>query len=122
MSRSLRLYFEYLLIAGEKVMRYTEGMEFAEFLADDRTFDAVVRNLQIIGEAVKQIPLEMRERYSQVEWRKIAGLRDVLAHAYFSLEDETIWNAVETKVPKLLDEVREIVEREFGGVDSIDSE
>jgi uncharacterized protein with HEPN domain len=120
MSRSLRLYFDDLLMAGEKVMRYTVGMEFAEFVADERTFDAVVRNLQIIGEAVKQIPLEMRERYPQVEWRKIAGLRDVLAHTYFSLENETIWDVVQTKVPRLLDQVREIVKREFADVEDGD--
>ncbi|MGK7946592.1 MAG: DUF86 domain-containing protein [Microcystaceae cyanobacterium] len=114
MSRSLRLYFDDILIAGEKVIRYTMGMNFTEFVADERTFDAVVRNLQIIGEAVKQIPLEMRSRYPQVEWRKIAGLRDVLAHSYFSLENETIWDVVQTKIPYLLNEVRSIVNQEFG--------
>ena len=62
----------------------------------------------------------MRERYPQVEWRKIAGLRDVLAHTYFSLENETIWDVVQTKVPRLLDQVREIVKREFADVEDGD--
>lgn len=113
MSRNLKLYFEDMILAGEKVIRYSEGMGLTEFVADERTFDAVVRNLQIIGEAVKQVPSEMRLRYPQVEWRKIAGLRDVLAHAYFSLQDEMIWDIVQTKIPQLLVEVRIIVNQEF---------
>lgn len=66
-------------------MRYTQGMTFEDFLTDERTFDAVMRNLQIIGEAAKNVPPEVRSRYLEIEWRKISGLRDVLAHAYFSL-------------------------------------
>lgn len=88
-------------------------MTFADFQADDRTYDAVVRNLQIIGEAVKNIPPEMRLKYPEVEWRKIAGLRDILAHAYFSLEDETLWDIVETKITPLLEVVQRILEAEF---------
>jgi uncharacterized protein with HEPN domain len=71
------------------------------FVSDERTFDAVARNLQIIGEAVKNIPTEMRDQYSQIEWRKIAGLRDILAHTYFAVEDEIIWDIVQTKLADL---------------------
>jgi len=96
------------------VLRYTQGMTFEDFLADDRTFDAVMRNLQIIGEAAKNVPTETRLRYPEVEWRKIAGLRDVLAHAYFSLENEILWDVVQNKVPALLEQVQYILETEFG--------
>jgi len=89
-------------------------MTFEDFLADDRTFDAVMRNLQIIGEAAKNVPTETRLRYPAVEWRKIAGLRDVLAHAYFSLENEILWDVVQNKVPALLEQVQHILETEFG--------
>jgi uncharacterized protein with HEPN domain len=88
-------------------------MSFEDFQADERTYDAVVRNLQIIGEAVKNIPQEIRLKYSEVEWRKIAGLRDILAHAYFSIEDEIVWDIVETKIPPLLIIVERILEAEF---------
>ncbi|MCT7949769.1 DUF86 domain-containing protein [Ancylothrix sp. C2] len=87
MSRSMRLYLEDILTSCAKVKRYTEGMTFEDFQRDERTYDAVVRNLQIVGEAVKNIPQEMRGKYPEVEWRKIAGLRDILAHAYFSIEN-----------------------------------
>jgi uncharacterized protein with HEPN domain len=89
-------------------------MNFEDFLADERTFDAVMRNLQIIGEAAKNVPLEIRNRYPEVEWRKIAGLRDVLAHAYFSLENEILWDIIQNKVPPLLKQVQHILEVEFG--------
>ena len=110
MSRELRLYLTDILIAGEKVLRYTEGMNFENFVADDRTFDAVIRNLQIIGEAVKNIPDDVRELNPEIEWRKIAGLRDILAHAYFQIEDEIIWDVVQNKVPLLLGVVSQLLE------------
>ena len=92
MSRDLRLYLTDILIAGEKILRYTKGMNFENFVADERAFDAVIRNLQIIGEAVKNIPDDVRELNPEMEWRKIAGLRDILAHAYFQIEDERHWS------------------------------
>jgi uncharacterized protein with HEPN domain len=114
LSRSIRLYLEDIIGSSTKVMRYTQGMTFEDFLTDERTFDAVMRNLQIIGEAAKNVPPEVRSRYREIEWRKISGLRDVLAHAYFSLENETLWDIVQNKVPPLLVQVQHILEMEFG--------
>jgi len=109
MSRSLRLYLEDILSSGAKVLRYTEGMTCEDFIRDERTYDAVVRNLQIIGEVVKNLPMEFRDKYKQIEWRKIAGLRDILAHAYFSVEDEILWDVVENKVSILIEQIRKIL-------------
>jgi uncharacterized protein with HEPN domain len=103
------LYLEDILSSGAKILRYTEGMTCEDFIRDERTYDAVVRNLQIIGEVVKNVPMEFRDKYKQIEWRKIAGLRDILAHAYFSLEDEILWDVVENKVPILIEQIREIL-------------
>lgn len=114
MSRSIRLYLADILASCGKVKRYTQGMNFEDLQADERTYDAVIRNLQIIGEAVKNIPQEIRAKYPEIEWRKIAGLRDILAHAYFSLEAETIWDIVENKITPLLEVVQRIIEAEFG--------
>lgn len=75
-------------------------------------YDAILRGLQILGEAAKNVSSEMRSLYPRIEWRKIAGLRDVVAHEYYGLEDETIWGIVKVDVPELLDDVRQILEDE----------
>jgi uncharacterized protein with HEPN domain len=103
MSRNLILYLDDILNSIEKIERYTTGMSQYTFVADERTVDAVSLNLQIIGEAVKKMPSELCDRYPQIEWRKIAGLRDAIAHAYFSIDDEIIWDIVETKLTDLRD-------------------
>jgi uncharacterized protein with HEPN domain len=103
MSRNLILYLDDILISIAKIERYTANMNQSSFVADERTIDAVSHNLQIIGEAVKKIPAELRDRYPQIAWRKIAGLRDTIAHAYFTIDDEIIWDIVETKLAELGD-------------------
>jgi uncharacterized protein with HEPN domain len=103
MSRNLALYLDDILSSIEKIERYTAKMDRDSFIADERTIDAVSLNLQIIGEAVKKVPPELRDRYPHIEWRKIAGLRDAIAHAYFNIDDEIIWDVVETKLAELRD-------------------
>jgi uncharacterized protein with HEPN domain len=108
-SREYRLYLEDMRVSCEKVLRYTRGLTFEQFVQDEKTFDAVVRNLEIIGEAAKQIPVDMRARYPQVEWRKIAGLRDVIAHEYFGIDEDILWDVVGNRVPALLDDLQRIL-------------
>ena len=101
MSRRSRLYLQDIQTSCQKILRYTQDISFENFQADDRTFDAVAYNLQIIGEAVKNLPPALREQAPQIEWRKISGLRDILAHAYFQVDHEIIWDVVQTKIPPL---------------------
>lgn len=75
-------------------------------------YDAVLRNLEILGAAAKNLPQDIRERWPMVEWRSISRLRDVLSHHYFGLEDETIWDIVHNKIPPLLQTIQRIVEAE----------
>ncbi len=112
MSRDVRIYLEDILESASRVLEYAEHMEFDDFLANKMAYDAILRNLELIGEAAKNVPNEIRGHYSQVEWRKIAGLRDVLVHQYFGLEDETLWNIVKTEVPELLEQVKRILASE----------
>ena len=71
MSRDIRLYLEDILDACEKIQRYTDGFSYLQFQQDDRTYDAVIRNLEIIGEACRKIPSDIQNRYPEIEWRSI---------------------------------------------------
>ncbi len=106
MSRDPRLFLRDILDCCAKVQGYSRGMTFDEFIADGRTYDAVLRNLELIGEAAKRVPDDVRDLHPQVEWRKIAGLRDVLAHAYFGVDDEVLWDLIQAKVPQLETQIR----------------
>ena len=96
--RDYEVYLEDIRDAIGKVKRYTTGLTREAFENDDRTVDAVVRNLQIIGEAVKMIPESIRLAHANIEWKKIAGLRDILAHQYFGVDIEIIWDILENKL------------------------
>ena len=88
--------------AAGKVVRYTAGMDRLDFAEDELTRDAVLRNLEIIGEAAKHIPPDARAKLADVDWRRIAGFRDVVAHAYFGIDDAILWDIVSVKVPELI--------------------
>ncbi|KJU83486.1 protein containing DUF86 [Candidatus Magnetobacterium bavaricum] len=77
-------------------------MSLAEFLGDQRTFDAVVRNIQIIGEAVKHIPKEVRQKHPEIEWTSIMGLRNIVIHEYFGIDKDIIWNICKNKAPEII--------------------
>jgi uncharacterized protein with HEPN domain len=101
MSRDWRLYLKDILYSCEKVRRFTSGMTQDSFLADERTVDAVVRNLEIIGVAAKRIPDEIRVQMASIEWPNIAGMRDVIAHEYFRIDADILWDVVQNKVCEL---------------------
>ena len=98
MSRDWRLFLNDIVQCCKKIRRYTGDLDQQQFLDDDRTYDAVVRNLEIIGEAAKRIPPEICQSMPTVEWRKVAGMRDWLAHAYFGIDADILWDVVENKV------------------------
>ena len=100
-----------MLEACEKVMR-SEGLDFHAFVRNELVYDAVLRNLEVLGEAAKKVPDSVRARHPSVEWRAIAGLRDALAHAYFALDEATLWDIVAQKVPALAEVLRQILEEE----------
>ena len=109
MHREYKAYLRDILEAIDKIERYTKNMNFEDFSDNELIQDGVIRNLEIIGEAVKNLPDDIKKDYSEVEWRKIAGLRDILIHAYFGVDLEVIWDIVKNKVSELKGMVREIL-------------
>jgi len=91
-------------------MLWTSGITWEQLIADEMRYDAVMRNLQIIGEAVKHLPADLRERYPTVPWRRIAGFRDVVTHAYFGIDDDIVWDVIQHQTPELLRQVSIILE------------
>ena len=113
MSRDISLSFDDIAICCEKVLRFADGLTFEQFKKNELIYDAVLRNLEIIGEASKHVPEDIQEKFPQIEWRKIAGFRDIVAHEYFGVTDEIVWDIVENKIAKLLEQVQLIRNSNF---------
>jgi hypothetical protein len=112
MKRDVILFVGDILEHIENIEDYTIGFSKGEFWDDKKTQDAVVRNIEIIGEAVKNIPEGFRKKYSEVEWQKIAGMRDILSHNYLGIDLELVWKSIKDELPKLKREIKFILKSE----------
>ncbi len=111
MSRDWLLYLGDLIESGEKIERFVSGRTFETFLAEEAIFDAVLFNLQVIGEATKKLPAEARSALSEAGGAGPARLRDLIAHHYFALDAEIIWEVATTHVPRMLAQARELLKK-----------
>ena len=105
-ERDWRLYADDIVEACDKIRRFIGGMDYDAFVADERTRDAVIRNLEIIGEAAKNLPDEETAKAPHIPWRLVCGMRDVLAHGYFGLSIKVVWDTATTQVEELQKAVR----------------
>ena len=114
MKRDYKLFIRDVLDCINKIEEFVGNMNFDEFVKDDKTSSAVIRKLEIIGEATKNIPKHIRQRYKDVPWSDMAKMRDKITHFYFGIDYEVVWKVIKERLPeikpiihKILDEMEE---------------
>ena len=108
-ERNWRLYLQDMIDFGEKVLTYTDGLEQDAFIAESLIHDATLRNLELIGEAATHIPDRVREVHPEIQWRLIIATRNRLAHSYLGIDDDVIWDIIQTDIPNLLPSLRNLL-------------
>jgi uncharacterized protein with HEPN domain len=107
-GRVIADYLDDIRNAIVEVEEFTRGMDFRSFAADKKTVNAVIRSLEVLGEATKQIPLPFRKKHPEIPWSKMAGMRDVLIHDYMGVDLRTVWNVVTERLPELRSQLLDI--------------
>jgi uncharacterized protein with HEPN domain len=112
MKRNYLLYLDDILKSIHKIETFTAGYDFERFKADDKTVSACVRELEVIGEATKQIPDEIASKYLQIPWSLMAKMRDKLIHWYFEIDEEIVWKVITEQFPMLKTQI-EVMKKEL---------
>jgi uncharacterized protein with HEPN domain len=113
-DREYIFYLEDILLSIQRIEEYISGMDYQQFTRDYKTSDAVIRNFQIIGEAVKNLPKEIKAKYPNLPWEEMYGLRNRISHEYFGIDFEIIWDISTTYLPENKKEIEQIIEMEKG--------
>jgi uncharacterized protein with HEPN domain len=109
-NREIQLLLEDILESSKKILSYTNGMSFDDFISDDKTIDAVIRNFEIIGEAANRVPLDFKSEHPEIEWRRMTGLRNRIIHEYFGVNYATVWKVKEESVTELADFIQQAID------------
>ena len=111
-KRDYILFLEDILSAIEKIEMYTRELSFEKFCENNMAVDAVIRNFEIIGEATKNVPNRIKEKYPDVEWKEAIGFRNVLTHDYFGIDLESVWDTLNSNIPILKKHIKEVLKSE----------
>ena len=111
MRKDPKIFIKHILESIKYIEEYTKGISKDDFLRSTQIQDAVIRRLEIIGEATKNIPSEWKEKHSEVPWRQIAGIRNILIHEYFGIDFDLLWNVLKTDLPELKRKISKILEK-----------
>lgn len=111
-NRTYRMYLEDMNLAMERIAEYIHGYSFVKFKQDYKTVDAVIRNFEIIGEASKNLPSELKEKHPDVPWNEMYLLRNKVSHEYFGIEHEIIWDVASNYLPENRKQIEEILKAE----------
>jgi uncharacterized protein with HEPN domain len=110
MFRDHRLYLDDILEAIGRIHEYVRGMDQRDFGLDRKTQDAVIRNLEVIGEAARNLPDSMKDEVKEIDWRKVVGLRNILTHEYFGISIPIVWDVIQNKLHPLEEACKKLLE------------
>lgn len=114
MMKDDKIYLDHIQYSLSKISDYLYGISYSEFLESEMAQDAVIRKLQVIGEATKKISMELRIKTPNIPWKEIAGMRDKLIHDYFDVDMEVVWNTVKNEIPELQKVIGELIIEQIG--------
>src|ERR1700741_3844559 len=107
--KNVKLFINDILEAIEKIEIYTQVMSYDQFIKDEKTKDAVIRNLEVIGEAAKNIPSTIKEKHPDINWKAISGMRDKLIHEYFGVSFPIVWETIKSDLPFFKAGIKEVL-------------
>jgi len=108
-KRNIKLYLEDIVTAIRKIEKYTQEISLKFFESDEKTVDAVIRNLEIIGEAANNIPKEVKNKYSDIPWNRIVAMRNKVIHEYFGVDWDILWQTIQEDIPDLKKQINKMI-------------
>ena len=108
-KREPKLLIEDIISSGIKILEYTSNLSFEEFIEDSKTVDAVIRNFEIIGEAANRLPDDFKESHSDIDWHRIRGFRNRIAHDYFGIDYSIVWQIKNSFLPDIIIKLKTLI-------------